>query len=146
MYKCIAKVRLLQYTVVGTPCRRLGSSAEIEFRQTGRRLARGRVSEKQPSEVRAGPPLGAKASRSKIQKWSVTQSLKRQKFKIESRVNLCQIELEIFCKQHGTPRHLYRKALRSRLFCLNHPRVDPQVTRGSTCQKLYDQIFKTSRI
>ena len=57
--------QMLQYTVVGTPCRR--SSAEIEFRQTGR-LARGRVSEKQPSEVRAGPPLGAKASRSKIQK------------------------------------------------------------------------------
>ena len=62
-----------EYTVVGTPCRR--SSAEIEFRQTGR-LARGRVSEKQPSEVRAGPPLGAKASRSKIQKWSVTQTAK----------------------------------------------------------------------
>jgi hypothetical protein len=33
-------------------------------------------SEKQHSEVRAGPPLGAKAlaSRSKIQKWSVTQT------------------------------------------------------------------------
>ena len=37
--------------------------------------------------------------------------MKRQKFKIESRVNLCQVELEIFCVQHGTPRHLYRKAL-----------------------------------
>ena len=48
-------------------------SAEIEFWQSGR-LARGRVSEQQPSEVRAGPPLGAKASRSKIQKWSVTQT------------------------------------------------------------------------
>ncbi len=59
-----------QYTVVGTPCRQ--SSAEIEFRQSGL-LARGRDSEQQPSEVRAGPPLGAKASRSKIQKWSVTQ-------------------------------------------------------------------------
>ena len=41
------------------------SSAEIEFWQSGR-LARGQVSEKQPSEVRAGPPLGAKASRSKV--------------------------------------------------------------------------------
>ncbi len=41
---------------------------------------RGRVSEKQPSEVRAGPPLGAKASRSKI-----------------------------ICVPHGTPRHLYRE-------------------------------------
>ena len=39
------------------------------------------------------------------------QLLKLQKFKIELRVNLCQIELEIFCVQHGTPRHLYRKAL-----------------------------------
>ena len=45
----------------------------IEFRQSGL-LARGRVSEQQPSEVRAGPPLGAKASRSKIQKWSVTET------------------------------------------------------------------------
>ena len=45
----------------------------IEFRQSGL-LARGRVSEEQPSEVGAGPPLGAKASRSKIQKWSVTQT------------------------------------------------------------------------
>ena len=105
MYKCIAKVRLLQYTVVGAPCRR--SSAEIKFRQTGQ-LARGRVSEKQPSEVRAGPPLGAKASRSKFKNGPL---LKRQKFKIEPLVNLCQIELEIFCVQHGTPRHLYRKAL-----------------------------------
>ncbi len=59
-----------QYTVVGTPCRR--SSAEIEFLQSGL-LARGQVSEQQPSEVRAGPPLNAKASRSKIQNWSVTQ-------------------------------------------------------------------------
>ena len=49
--------------------------ANVEFQQTGR-LARGRVSEKQPSEVRAGPPVGAKASRSKIQKWSVTQTAK----------------------------------------------------------------------
>ncbi len=65
------KVELLQYIVVGTPCRR--SSAYIEFWQSGR-LARGRVLEKQPSEVRAGPPLGAKASHSKIQKWSVTQT------------------------------------------------------------------------
>ncbi len=63
--KCRAEVELLQYTVVGTPCR--PSSAEIEFRQS-ERLARGRVSEQQPSEVRAGPPLGAKASRSTIQK------------------------------------------------------------------------------
>ena len=67
----MAEWEIWQYTVVGTPCRR--SSAEIEFRQSGR-LARGRVSEEQPSEVRAGPPLGAKASRSKIQKWSVTQT------------------------------------------------------------------------
>ena len=50
-------------------------SAEIEFWQTGW-LAKGRVSEKQHSEVRAGPPLGVKASRSKIQKWSVTQTAK----------------------------------------------------------------------
>ncbi len=71
MYKCRAKVELLQYTVVGTPCRR--SSADIEFQQSGR-LARGRVSEKHPPEVRAGLPLGAKASRSKIQKWSVTET------------------------------------------------------------------------
>ena len=60
-----------RYTVVGTPCRQ--SSAKIEFRQS-ERLARGQVSEQQPSEVRAGPPLGAKASRSKIQKWSVTET------------------------------------------------------------------------
>ena len=70
MYKFTARCGIWQYIVVGTPCRR--SSAEIEFRQSGR-LARGRVSEQQPSEVRAGPPLGVKASRSKIQKWSVTQ-------------------------------------------------------------------------
>jgi hypothetical protein len=37
-------------------------------------LLDGRVSAKQPSEVRAGPPIGAKASCSKIQKWSVTQT------------------------------------------------------------------------
>ncbi len=75
MYKCRAKVRLLQYTVVGTPCRR--SSAEIEFRQSGR-LARGRVSEEQPSEVRAGPTLGAKASRqdSKMARYSNGKYLK----------------------------------------------------------------------
>ncbi len=59
------------YTVVGTPCRQ--SSAKIEFWQSWR-LARGRFSEKQPSEVRAGPPLGAKESCSKIQKWSVAQT------------------------------------------------------------------------
>ncbi len=47
--------------------------SEIEFWQSGR-LARGRVSEQQPSEVRAGPPFCVKASRSKIQKWSVTQT------------------------------------------------------------------------
>ncbi len=82
MYNCRAKVRLLQYTVVDTPCRRR-SSAEIEFRQSGR-LARGRVSEMQPLEIRAGQPLGAKASRSKIQKGPL---LKRQIFKIQARVN-----------------------------------------------------------
>ena len=51
-------------TVVSTPCRQI--SAKIEFRQTGW-LARGRVSEKLPLELRAGPPLGAnlKASRRK---------------------------------------------------------------------------------
>ena len=68
----MAEREIWQYTVVGTPCRR--SSAEIEFRQSGGLATRGRVSEKQPSEVCAGPPLGAKASRSKIQKWSVTQT------------------------------------------------------------------------
>ncbi len=51
-----------------------------------RRLARGRVSEKQPSEVRKGPPLGAKASRSKIQKCHDGPSLKRQIFKIQARL------------------------------------------------------------
>ena len=60
-----------QYNKVGTPC--MQSSAKIEFRQSAR-LARGRVLEKQPSEVHAGPPLGAKASQSKIQKWSVIQT------------------------------------------------------------------------
>ncbi len=68
----MAEREIWQYTVVGTPCRPQ-SSAEIEFRQSGR-LARGRVSEQQPSEVRMGPPLDAKASRSKIQKWSVTET------------------------------------------------------------------------
>ncbi len=72
VYKMYARTWILswQYTVVGTPCRQ---GAEIEFRQSGW-LARGQDSEHQPSEVRTGPPLGAKASRSKIQKWSVTQT------------------------------------------------------------------------
>ncbi len=69
----MAEREIWQYTVVGTPCRQ--SSAEIEIWQSGR-LARGQVSEQQPSEVRAGPPLVAKASRSKIQKWSVTETAK----------------------------------------------------------------------
>ena len=56
------------------PCRQI--STEIEFRQAGR-LARGRVSEKHPSKVRAGPPLrvGAKASHSKVQKSSANLEL-----------------------------------------------------------------------
>ena len=62
----------------------------------------GRVSEKQPSEVRALPPLGAKASRSKIQKWLL---LKQQIFKIQAlvnqQVNFCQIKTEIICVQHA---------------------------------------------
>ncbi len=62
MYKCRAKVEFLQYTVVQVgPRYTLKASAEIEFQQSGR-LARGQVSEEQPSEVRAGPPLGANAS------------------------------------------------------------------------------------
>jgi hypothetical protein len=67
---------ILQYTAVGTPRRQ--SSAEIEFRHTGH-LARGQILEKQPSEVRAGPPLAVKASSSsKIQIWSVTQTEKNK--------------------------------------------------------------------
>jgi hypothetical protein len=74
---------------------------------------------------------------------------------VDPRVNLCQIKNEIICVQHGTPRHLYFrvKAIWSRLFCLSskwpagYPRAAghgyPQVT---SCQRLYDQIFKTCRI
>ncbi len=68
----------LQYTVVGTPCRR--NCDKFEFLQTWR-LARARVSEKQPAEVRVGPPLGAKASRSKIQKWFVIETAKNKFFR-----------------------------------------------------------------
>jgi hypothetical protein len=70
----------------GTPCRR--SSAEIEFRQFGR-LARGRVlaQEKQPSEVGAGPPLGAKALKSLQDSKHDGPLLKRQNFKIQALVN-----------------------------------------------------------
>ena len=61
-----------RYTVGGTL---VGKAVQkLNFGSLGGWLLRGRVSEKQPSEVGAGPPLGAKASRSKIQKWSVTQT------------------------------------------------------------------------
>jgi hypothetical protein len=54
-------------------------------------------------KVRAGQPLGAKASRSKIQK--CFPLLKQQTFEIQARVNprvnLCQIKNEIFCVQHA---------------------------------------------
>ena len=73
------------------------------MRQSGR-LARGRVSEQQPSEVRAGPPLGAKASRSKIQRWSVTQTTNIQ---ISGAADQCQIEFEIICMLHAKNLKLY---------------------------------------
>ncbi len=81
------------YTLSAKQC-----CGEIEFRQTQTgRLARGRVSEKQPLEVRAGPPLGAKASRSKIQKWSANISN-------SGAADQCQIDFENICVPHGTPR------------------------------------------
>ncbi len=54
MYKCIAFGCILQYTVVGTPCRR--SSAEIEFLQSVR-LARGWVLETLGLQVDLQPPF-----------------------------------------------------------------------------------------
>jgi hypothetical protein len=50
--------------------------------------------------------LGAKASRSKIQKWSVTQTANIQN---SGAADQCQIDFEIICVPHGTPRHMYRK-------------------------------------
>ncbi len=69
----------------GTPGDLVGeleAAAVTNFGRLGGWLGE-RVSEKQPSEVRAGPPgpLDAKASRSKIQKWSIT---KTAKFKIQA--------------------------------------------------------------
>ena len=58
----------------------------IEFRQSGL-LARGQVSEEPPSEVGAGPPFSAKASRSKIQKWCITETV-TAKLKIDRLVDL----------------------------------------------------------
>ena len=57
-------------------------------------------------EIRAGQPLGEKASCSKIQKWSVAQTANIQN---SGAADQCQIDFEIICVPHGTPRHLYRE-------------------------------------
>ncbi len=69
LFKCSVQMYkkwcILQYTVVGTPCRR--NSAEIEYRQTGRPLARWASLWEAAFESSRGPTT-------EIQKWSVTET------------------------------------------------------------------------